>query len=45
MLNKDPRLRFSAREALNHSWFLSDDEKAANILPVLEHIANLEQEM
>jgi len=45
MLNKDPRLRFSAREALNHSWFQSDEEKSANLLPVLENIANLEQEM
>lgn len=45
MLNRDPRLRFSAREALNHTWFQSDAEKAANQLPVLENIANLEQEM
>ena len=45
MLNRDPRLRFSAREALNHSWFQSDEEKAANLLPVLENIANLDQEM
>lgn len=47
MLNKDPRQRINAKEALNHPWF--NDKNAATTnnvhLDVSEGIANLNQEM
>lgn len=33
MLNKDPRARFNAREALSHPWFNIDNTNAGNLLP------------
>lgn len=42
MLNKDPRQRINAKEALQHPWF--NDNNVANnnvMLDVSENIANL----
>jgi calcium-dependent protein kinase len=42
MLNKDPRLRINAKEALQHPWFHETTSAANNVLlDVSENIANL----
>lgn len=46
MLNKDPRQRINAKEALSHPWFNTENSNADNVLAgVSENIANLNQEM
>eukprot|EP00347_Sterkiella_histriomuscorum_P000721 403374762 len=45
MLNKDPRNRISAKEALNHQWFNTEDTNTNNLAEVMENIKNLDQEM
>ena len=46
MLQKDPRQRISAKEALSHQWFNHDTNIGDNNLAdVMENIKNLDQEM
>lgn len=46
MLSKDPKTRISAREALNHQWFNTENTNAGNYLhEVGENIKLLNEEM
>lgn len=45
MLNKDPRQRINAKEALNHPWFTNENPNENVLMGVSENIGNLNQEM
>jgi hypothetical protein len=45
MLNKDPRARISAREALDHPWFNTENKNENTLLDVSANIGNLKAEM
>lgn len=45
MLDKDPKVRITAKEALNHAWFSTSNANGENLRYVSENIANLNNEM
>lgn len=46
MLNRDPKTRINAREALSHAWFTNENNNGENVLlDVGEGMADLEQQM